>query len=76
LARGYHERPALSAELFVPDPFAAEGGRQYRTGDLVRLCDNGQVEYLGRIDHQVKIPGFGIELGEIEARLVEHPQVR
>ncbi|MGG2002090.1 hypothetical protein ABFY64_30560 [Pseudomonas aeruginosa] len=44
--------PALSAERFVPDPFAAEGGRLYRTGDLVRLCDNGQVEYVGRIDHQ------------------------
>ncbi|MDU2612217.1 MAG: amino acid adenylation domain-containing protein, partial [Pseudomonas aeruginosa] len=58
LARGYHERPALSAERFVPDPFAAEGGRLYRTGDLVRLCDNGQVEYVGRIDHQVKIRGF------------------
>ncbi|HHK1155574.1 TPA: non-ribosomal peptide synthase/polyketide synthase [Pseudomonas aeruginosa] len=76
LARGYHERPALSAERFVPDPFAAEGGRLYRTGDLVRLCDNGQVEYVGRIDHQVKIRGFRIELGEIEARLLEHPQVR
>ncbi|WP_166801457.1 AMP-binding protein, partial [Pseudomonas aeruginosa] len=71
LARGYHERPALSAERFVPDPFAAEGGRLYRTGDLVRLCDNGQVEYVGRIDHQVKIRGFRIELGEIEARLLE-----
>ncbi|MDF5813190.1 AMP-binding protein [Pseudomonas aeruginosa] len=60
----------------MPDPFAAEGGRLYRTGDLVRLCDNGQVEYVGRIDHQVKIRGFRIELGEIEARLLEHPRVR
>ncbi|MBH3339929.1 non-ribosomal peptide synthetase [Pseudomonas mendocina] len=74
LARGYHQRPGLTAERFVPDPFGA--GRLYRTGDLVRLCDDGQVEYVGRIDHQVKIRGFRIELGEIEARLQAYAQVR
>ncbi|WKN24386.1 non-ribosomal peptide synthase/polyketide synthase [Azotobacter vinelandii] len=72
LARGYHRRPALSAERFVPD---ADGARLYRSGDRVRLRDDGQVEYLGRIDQQVKVRGFRIELGEIEARLREHPAV-
>jgi amino acid adenylation domain-containing protein/non-ribosomal peptide synthase protein (TIGR01720 family) len=76
LAQGYHQRPGMSAERFVADPFAANGGRIYRTGDLVRQRDDGLVEYLGRIDHQVKIRGFRIELGEIETRLLEHESVR
>ena len=76
LARGYLNRPALTAEKFVPDPFAVEpGGRLYRTGDLVTWSTEGSLRYRGRIDHQVKIRGFRIELGEIEARLTEHPEV-
>lgn len=76
LAQGYHQRASMTAERFVPDPFAADGGRLYRTGDLVRQRADGLVEYLGRIDHQVKIRGFRIELGEIESRLLEHEGVR
>ncbi|WP_437576671.1 amino acid adenylation domain-containing protein [Sorangium sp. So ce887] len=76
LARGYHQRPALTAERFVPDPFgAAAGGRLYRTGDLARHRPDGAVEFLGRLDHQVKIRGLRVELGEIEARLLQHPGV-
>ncbi|WP_447739004.1 non-ribosomal peptide synthase/polyketide synthase [Pseudomonas laurentiana] len=76
LARGYHQRPALTAERFVPDPFSANGGRLYRTGDLARYRADGVIDYAGRIDHQVKIRGLRIELGEIEARLLELPSVQ
>jgi hypothetical protein len=99
LARGYLDRTDLTAERFVPNPFATTddrrpttddrkqgnagggrwsvvGGRLYRTGDLARYLPDGAIEYLGRIDHQVKLRGFRIELGEIEAALVQHPAVR
>ncbi|MBA5960964.1 amino acid adenylation domain-containing protein [Pseudomonas lactis] len=75
LARSYHQRPALTAERFVPCPFHV-GTRLYRTGDRVRQRADGVIEYLGRLDHQVKLRGLRIELGEIEARLLEHERVR
>jgi amino acid adenylation domain-containing protein/non-ribosomal peptide synthase protein (TIGR01720 family) len=74
VARGYLRRPELTAERFIESPFAA--GRLYRTGDLARRLPNGDLEYLGRIDHQVKIRGFRIELGEIESVISLYPGIR
>ncbi|HEY0403918.1 MAG TPA: amino acid adenylation domain-containing protein, partial [Blastococcus sp.] len=75
LARGYLRRPELTAEKLVPDPWQS-GGRMYRTGDLVRWLSDGNLDFLGRIDHQVKVRGMRVELGEIEAVLGRHPGVR
>jgi amino acid adenylation domain-containing protein len=77
LARGYLNQPHLTAENFIPHPFSEQTGlRLYKSGDLVRYLPDGNLEYVGRIDHQVKVRGFRIELGEIEAVLSQHPAVK
>lgn len=76
VARGYWNRPGMTAERFLPDPFSPRAGaRLYRTGDLARQLPDGRFAYLGRVDHQVKIRGFRIELGAIDATLSRHPAV-
>ncbi|MEG3918021.1 amino acid adenylation domain-containing protein [Microcoleus sp. T3_A4] len=77
LAKGYLNRPELTDEKFIPNPFSNEpGSRLYKTGDLARYLPDGNIEYMSRIDNQVKIRGFRIELGEVEAALLQHPAIR
>ncbi|WP_139488457.1 non-ribosomal peptide synthetase [Brevibacillus dissolubilis] len=76
LARGYWRRPDLTAERFVPNPYGAPGSRMYKTGDLARYLPNGELQYMGRNDYQVKVRGYRIELGEIEATIRQHPDVK
>lgn len=76
LARGYLDKPGLTAEKFIPNPFSKNGGeRLYTTGDLVRYLSDGNLEFIGRVDHQIKIRGLRVELGEIESILLQHKQV-
>jgi acyl carrier protein len=77
LTRGYHRRPALTAQVFVPNAYGSiPGERLYKSGDLARYRADGNIEFLGRVDYQVKIRGYRIELGEVEAVLTQHPAVR
>ncbi|MGF1980312.1 MAG: amino acid adenylation domain-containing protein [Nostoc sp. CmiSLP01] len=76
VARGYFKRPDLTAEKFIPNPFSKEPTRLYKTGDLARYLPNGEIEYISRIDNQVKLRGFRIELGEIETLITEHQGVQ
>jgi amino acid adenylation domain-containing protein len=77
VSRGYYRRPALTAQRFIPDPFdPASGSRLYQTGDLVRLRDNGDIDFYGRVDEQVKVRGFRVEPAEIEKAIAEHPAVK
>lgn len=77
VAQGYFNRPELTQEKFIPDPFCSEPeARLYKTGDLARYLPSGEIEFLGRSDHQIKIRGFRIELGEVESALAKHPAVR
>src|SRR3972149_8714609 len=76
LARGYLNRPELTADKFIPNPFSeGPGERLYKTGDLARYLPDGDIEFLGRIEHQVKVRGFRIELGEVETGVLSHPAV-
>ena len=77
VARGYHNRPELTAERFIPNPFSEEpGARLYKTGDLARYLPDGNIEFLGRIDNQIKVRGYRIEPGEIETALGKHAAVK
>jgi len=76
VGRGYLNRPDLTAEKFIPNPFSQETRRLYKTGDLARYLPNGEIEYIGRIDYQVKVRGFRIELGEIETLIIQHPGIQ